>query len=90
MLTPEEKQAQAAGYALPEGDELISGGDDAIRQNAALNHKRINGLTERLQALKTTRITSDSAGNYRLLNGLDQAFTIYADEFGNYKIGQAK
>lgn len=33
-LTPDEQRARDAGWATPEGDDLISGGDDAIRRNA--------------------------------------------------------
>ena len=33
-LTPAERAAQAAGYAVPEGDHPIAEGDDAIRKNA--------------------------------------------------------
>ena len=40
-LTSDEQSAQKAGWALPEGSDLISRGDDAIRQNAVKSHKAI-------------------------------------------------
>lgn len=33
-LTPEEQRAKDAGWSVPEGTDLISRGDDSIRQNA--------------------------------------------------------
>lgn len=33
-LTPEEQRAKDDGWAVPQGSDLISGGDDAIRKNA--------------------------------------------------------
>lgn len=40
MAEPTEAQLRAAGYALPQGNDMISGGDDAIRQNAAAAYKQ--------------------------------------------------
>lgn len=40
MAEPTEAQLKAAGYALPQGSDMISGGDDAIRQNAAAAYKQ--------------------------------------------------
>lgn len=40
MAEPTDAELKAAGYALPQGDDMISGGDDAIRQNAAAAYKQ--------------------------------------------------
>lgn len=48
-LTPDEQRAKDAGWAVPEGTELISRGDDAIRQNATKARNEIlasNASTE--------------------------------------------
>lgn len=53
-LTPEEQRAKNAGWALPEGDDLISGGDDAIRKNATKARDEIaEGDTATLAAART-------------------------------------
>lgn len=40
-LNADETLAKDAGWALPEGSDLIRHGDDAIRQNAVQAHKRL-------------------------------------------------
>lgn len=40
MAEPTEAELKAAGYALPQGNDMIRGGDDAIRQNAAAAYKQ--------------------------------------------------
>lgn len=47
-LTPDETAAKAAGYTMPEGGNLISGGDDAIRANAVKVHEALLDVNDRL------------------------------------------
>lgn len=38
-LTPDERAAANAGFTMPEGTDMISAGDDAIRNNAKVTHQ---------------------------------------------------
>lgn len=76
-LTPEEETARRAGFAMPEGNDYISGGDDAIRKNAvaAMDYARLAGIKERLPAGTTSFDELKTHGDYQL-TGNGEADTI--------------
>lgn len=60
-----DSEVQAAGFRLPKGTDLISGGDDAIRANA---HAAYDGRLWRGDVTENTNLADLDPGLYRVTN----------------------
>lgn len=91
-LTPAELSAQAAGYTMPEGLDLITDGDDAIRRNAVTAHQGIEQARWTRGTLPAGNVSSFyspgqylilGANNYQglpdVLDGNSGLLTVYAN-----------
>lgn len=91
-LTPAEQAAQIAGYTMPEGLDLITDGDDAIRRNAVTAHQGIEQARWTRGTLPAGNVSSVyspgqylilGANNYQglpdVLDGNSGLLTVYAN-----------
>lgn len=70
VLTPEEQEATAYGFQMPEGTSYIRNGDDAIRKNAvkALEMARKGWLRTDYTITSATDLTTLPPGSYLVTN----------------------